>query len=127
MLQMAALAQEPSSWKDDPTIKVDLIEQLTRDKFRRNTELRERLIATETRPLINMIKSTEVLGFELNDIELWGKKGKTGENMMGQILEKVRDSVLQDTDLEDWLATMFTLPDESEFGELPVVEVDVYQ
>ena len=99
------------------------MEQLTRDKFRRNPDIRERLKQTQDRPLINAIadKHAHSLDFESSDNLLWGRIGKQGENQLGLILEKVRTSINSDFELEDWLSSLFVLPTSSELGVLPIV------
>jgi predicted NAD-dependent protein-ADP-ribosyltransferase YbiA (DUF1768 family) len=50
VIKLAATIAEPEDWTER---KLVLMERFTRDKFRRNLELRERLRATEDRELVN--------------------------------------------------------------------------
>ena len=52
MLQLAKLIRQPTGWL---TRKLPVMEQLLRDKYRREPELRERLAQTGNRSLINLL------------------------------------------------------------------------
>ena len=54
MLQVAKGVKEPANWL---VKKLPIMEKLLRDKFRRDGELRERLVQTGTRDLINLLQS----------------------------------------------------------------------
>jgi ribA/ribD-fused uncharacterized protein len=85
MFAVARTIEEPEGWQHK---KVKIMEQIIRDKFRRNKNLRERLANTQTREIINLIQTTK------NAENLfWGIVGKQGQNQLGRILEKVRQSI----------------------------------
>ena len=52
MLQVAKLVREPPGWLYR---QLPIMEQLLRDKYRREPELRERLAQTGNRTLINLL------------------------------------------------------------------------
>ena len=56
MLQIASYVQEPADWG---LKKLALMEKLTRDKFRRDRDLREKLKATNMRSLVNVLQGSE--------------------------------------------------------------------
>ena len=59
MLQVARHVQQPPNWT---AVRLVIMEQLLRDKFRRDRELRERLKGTGARPLINVVPSAARTG-----------------------------------------------------------------
>lgn len=52
MFAVARTIEEPEGWQHK---KVKIMEQIIRDKFRRNKNLRDRLANTQTREIINLI------------------------------------------------------------------------
>ena len=104
MLQVARLVQEPENWAKE---KLQVMERLLRDKFRRDPELRERLTQTGDRELVNLLQNDVRFGGghtgrEQAERLFWGQidglnasKGeKRGENNLGKLLEQVRSSCL---------------------------------
>lgn len=83
MTKLAQTIEDPDDW---PERKLILMERFTRDKFRRNQELRERLIATEDRELINDQTNQGPNPESL----FWGTIARKGTNHLGLILQKVR-------------------------------------
>lgn len=83
---MAAAIQEPADWNER---KLNLMERFTRDKFRRNPELRERLKATQNRDFVNDLSH---IGPNQESL-YWGVIGKKGLNHLGLILQNVRSSI----------------------------------
>ncbi len=67
--------------KDWESVKVSIMEQLVREKFTAHLELRERLLATGGRELVE--------GNTWNDT-FWGVCRGKGKNHLGKILMKVR-------------------------------------
>ena len=57
MYEIAARIDDPPEWSKK---RVRVMEQLLRDKFRRNTDLRDKLKATEKRELINSYEDATV-------------------------------------------------------------------
>ena len=68
-------------WED---VKVDLMLQIVRAKFKQNEDLAERLLETGDKHLIE--------GNNWGDT-FWGKVNGHGENLLGQILMKVRKEI----------------------------------
>lgn len=72
--------------------KYSLMESLTRDKFRRDRELREKLKATNTRSLVNVLLGNDARAGSNNETIAeklyWGMIDSKGENKLGEILEK---------------------------------------
>lgn len=69
-----------------------------RDKFRRSRELRERLAATQNRELINVVSSDKSAFYDEN-MFLGIINKNQGQNMLGKVLEKVRQSIHDDTEM----------------------------
>lgn len=103
MQQVAQLVSEPLDWKQR-RLQIMLI--LTRDKFRRNREIRERLLQTGSKLLKNtlLIRSSA----EATEEKLyWGvySQGKAilGENKLGELLEQVRATIASETEITYWI------------------------
>ena len=116
MYEIAANIEDPPDWQKN---RLKVMEMLIRDKFRRNSELREKLRATETRELINTFRDATVSNL------FWGVVDKKGQNQLGRILELVRDDIHHNIDLEKWLFMTFNLEDDKNL--IPVVELQVYK
>ena len=121
------------------------MEQLLRDKYRREPELRERLAQTGTRTLVNLLQSDARFGGSTTNALmagsdavskqklLWGKVPATGssestngQNRLGTLLEKVRLSCLNETEIDDWIRSSVKLM-EGDVGEIPPIRMDVYK
>lgn len=87
----------PPSWE---RTKLELMETLLRDKFRRDAALRERLLRTDR---MNLIASND--WGEL----FWGVSGGKGSNALGKALMKLREEVRSGSDIDAWLASSFEL------------------
>lgn len=83
------------------------MEKIQRDKFRRNKELRDKLMTTGNRSIINTLDGSKEDEFKI----YWGvlKNGTLGENKLGEILEKVRGDLMNGSELEKWMTTCFPL------------------
>jgi len=57
----------------------------------------------------------------------WGKVGERGENTLGSVLEKVRYSIADNSEVEDWLRSSVKMADEEDFDTLPMIEIKVYK
>lgn len=92
-------ADNPSQWRE---IGVQIAEQLIRDKFIRNSEIRQKLKATKRR---NLIFTNEYDAY-------WGVKmdGK-GQNQLGKCIEMVRLQIERGDDINSWLKGMFRIFD----------------
>jgi len=55
-----------------------------------------------------------------------GKVKPAGENMLGKILEKVRNSIVDDSEIEDWLLTSFDLV-EGTRKTMPTISMQVFK
>jgi len=84
---VAQLVGEPLDWKQR-RLQIMLI--LTRDKFRRNREIRERLLQTGSK----LLKNTLIIRSQVEATEeklFWGvySQGKSilGQNKLGELLE----------------------------------------
>lgn len=94
-------ADNITSWREAAP---KIAEQLLLDKFIRNKDLRQYLMATKQRPLI--FKN------DFND-QVWGinAEGK-GQNMLGKALERVRQSMSKGHDTAQWLKQLLQLHEE---------------
>lgn len=84
MYNVARTIEDPEGWAHR---KLRVMEKITRDKFRRSRDLRERLASTQNREILN------VLSDRTEENLFWGMVGKAGQNQLGKVLEKVRQSV----------------------------------
>ena len=127
MLQIASYMQEPSDWG---LKKLALMEKLTRDKFRRDRELREKLKATNVRSLVNVLQGSDGrfsgLADSLQEKLFWGTVGNKGENKLGELLEKVRYSISDDCEVEEWIKSIVQLVD-CDRSAMPKIEIDVFK
>ena len=97
------------------------MEALLRDKFKRNNELRDRLQATQQRTLLNTLS-----GPATEEKLFWGHVGKHGQNNLGKLLEKVRLSINDDSDLDHWMSTCFDLVD-GDRSAMPTITLDTHK
>lgn len=70
-------------WED---IRVDVMEDIIWEKFTQNEDLAQRLINTYPQELVE--------GNDWGD-QFWGVSGGTGNNMLGQILMRARDALME--------------------------------
>lgn len=113
MYEIAAKIEDPPEWNKKRT---RLMEQLIRDKFRRNGDLRDKLKATENRELINSYADETVSNL------FWGMVDGRGQNQLGRILEMVRSDIHNNLDLEKWIFMTFDL--EKDKNLLPVIKLE---
>lgn len=90
-------SNDNQNWKD---VCVSIAENLVRDKFVRNKELRNLLLSTKDKSL--------VYGNDVGET-FWGVGGKDnkGQNRYGLLLEKIRNEIECGTDLDHWLDMHF--------------------
>lgn len=93
------------------------MEKLVRDKFRRNRDLREKLMSTTTRELVNTFADPTVSNL------FWGVVDGKGQNQLGRLLELVRSDCQSGLELEKWLHMCFDLQENKLF--IPVITLDV--
>ena len=80
LYEIASKIDDPENWT---SLRLKYMESLIRDKFRRNRELRERLIATGTRELINTYSDPTISNI------FWGVVENKGQNQLGRLLQTV--------------------------------------
>lgn len=116
VFSIASTFQDPPDWAKQ---RLRVMEQLNRDKFRRYSDLREKLKATGKKELINTyMESTPSNLF-------WGiVKGK-GQNKLGNILEMIREDIAKDVELEKWLLLTFNVIEDRNL--MPKVTVEVFK
>ncbi|CDW73079.1 fha domain containing protein [Stylonychia lemnae] len=116
MYNVARTIEEPEGWTHK---KLKVMERIMRDKFRRSRDMRERLAATQNREIINFLpdKSEENL--------YWGMVGKQGQNQLGKILERVRQSVHDESEMEQWMQNNFNLVEGRK--KLPSINLEVFK
>lgn len=73
--------------------RLQIMERILRDKFRRSDEFRKRLKETGDRELV----------WDNDDDVFWGSTKGRGQNQLGRILMDVRKSVQDDSEFEAWL------------------------
>ena len=104
------------------------MERLTRDKFRRDSELREKLKATELRKLVNVLQGNDARIGGVTEIPAeklyWGMVGTKGENKLGEVLEKVRFSITHYNETVEWIKSTVSLVD-GDRAAMPKIEIDV--
>ena len=125
MVKIAQYVKEPADWEEK---KLAVMECLTREKFRRDRELREKLKATNTRSLVNILHGGDA---RMNSNQetiaekmFWGQIGTKGNNKLGEILEKVRLSIADDCEIEEWIKSTVDLVD-GDRKAMPKIEIDV--
>ena len=114
------------------------MEKLLRDKFRREPELRERLVQTGTRKLINLVQSDARYGGGQQQNQNGSEKlfwsvvasqtggPDIGQNKLGKLLEEVRDSCANSSEIDDWIKfSVVDLMDPEDPSEIPCIRLDV--
>uniref|UniRef100_A0A7S3NX51 FHA domain-containing protein n=1 Tax=Euplotes crassus TaxID=5936 RepID=A0A7S3NX51_EUPCR len=109
---------EPEDWK---LRRLGVMETVNRDKFRRNKELREKLLATQGRELVNVVP----LEHDSEDSLFWGVIKNQGQNQLGRILENIRKDAILNKELEKWVCCNFRL--QTDRKAIPIVKFDVYK
>eukprot|EP00347_Sterkiella_histriomuscorum_P005853 403355024 len=116
MYNVARTIVEPEGWSNK---KLKIMEKIQRDKFRRSRDLRERLAATQNREIINHLT-------DKNDENLfWGMVNKQGQNNLGKILERVRQSVYDESEMEQWMQNNFNLVEGRK--RIPTINLEVFK
>jgi len=101
MYAIVTYIEDPPGWSKK---RVRVMEQLLRDKFRRNRDLQKRLVDTGDVPLVNVYPDTA----NPNNT-YWGKVGGQGHNKVGKILETIRRDLLDGREIDEWLHSSFNL------------------
>lgn len=98
---------------------------LTREKFRRCRELRERLLQTGGKRLQYSLHFR--VAAEATDEKLfWGLYKEKGQNTLGTILETVRTDIVQDTEVLAWMRSQLNLL-EAPRKVLPTLTLEVFK
>ena len=118
---MARTIEEGEGW-NVPT-KLRVMETIMRDKFRRSRDLRDRLAATQNRELVNVGERKD------EESLFWGVVGTggrgQGQNQLGKVLEKVRQSVHDESEIVDWIGMAFKLVEGRK--KLPIINLECYK
>ncbi|CAM6001872.1 unnamed protein product, partial [Sphagnum balticum] len=101
--QLAAIAAKIKNPADWGSRRYKIMESLVRDKFKRNKTIRDKLVETGTRHLINKYPKGG------DNETYWGLVNQSGLNNLGKILETVRSEINRGNDTERWLASSFNL------------------
>lgn len=109
---------EPEDWK---LRRLGVMETVNRDKFRRNKELREKLVSTQGRELVNII----TLDKDSEDSLFWGVIKNQGQNQLGRILGDIRKDCLQNKELEKWVCCNYRL--QTDRKAIPTIKFDVHK
>lgn len=92
MYNLARTIMDEDGWSQK---RLKVMEKILRDKFRRSRDLRDRLAATQNREIIHTVTDKS------EDSLFWGTLNKTqGQNMLGKLLEKVRQSIHDESELD---------------------------
>lgn len=118
MLSLAITVEEPEDWK---LRRQEIMEIVNRDKFRRNKDLREKLMITQDREIINEITSDN----DREDSLFWGQIKNEGQNQLGRILKKIRHDIKCGKELEKWVCSSFKLQDDRR--AIPIIKLDVFK
>lgn len=118
MEKLAATMQEPEDWK---LRRLGVMEIVNRDKFRRNKELREKLATTMDREIVNEIYTDN----DKEDSLFWGVINNQGQNQLGRILEKIRNDIRLDKELEKWVCCSFKLQEDRR--AIPIIMFNVFK
>lgn len=118
MHSLAATLEEPEDWK---TRRLGVMEIVNRDKFRRNKELREKLLTTQERELVNEITFEN----DREDSLFWGLIKDQGQNQLGRVIEKIRYDIRVNKELEKWICCSFSLQNDRK--AIPFIRFDVYK
>lgn len=106
--------QDPEDW---PNRRLNVMERLVRDKFRRSKELQEKLKATEKRD-ITMTYEDEKKGNLF-----WGMVNGKGQNQLGRIIMKIRDDIVNNREILNWITTNYDLV--TDLNLLPEISLTV--
>jgi len=116
MYNVARTIEDPEGWAHR---KLQVMEKIQRDKFRRSRDMRERLANTQHREIINTLSD------RTEENLFWGIVGKAGQNHLGKILEQVRQSIHDDIDLDMWMQACFNLVEGRK--KLPTINLEVFK
>jgi len=104
-----ASSDEAISWKE-LTTRLRAMERVQRDKFRRHEDLRSKLKETGDRDLV----------WTNPDDNFWGVVKGQGQNHLGRTLQQVRESIINDTELDLWFHMCCEVNDSSTACSMPI-------
>lgn len=102
--EVYSLSQQIEDPKDWPSRRLKVMESLIRDKFTRHLDLKQELIATGNRMLVNKY------AHETSSNLFWGKVKNKGSNYLGIILMNIREEIFKNQNLMFWLYNNIELP-----------------
>ena len=114
LYDLARQINNPVGWEQN---KLLVMEKIVRDKFVRNGEIKQKLVETGSRELVNSFKDKTAVNL------YWGVVAQEGENQLGKILMNVRKSIGEATDVPQWLNMCFNFPKEVQM--CPVFKISV--
>mmetsp|Transcript_24579 Transcript_24579/g.47858 ORF Transcript_24579/g.47858 Transcript_24579/m.47858 type:complete len:581 (-) Transcript_24579:15-1757(-) len=104
-----ASTDEAKSWKELST-RLRAMERVQRDKFRRHEDLRTKLKETGDRDLV----------WTNPDDNFWGVVKGQGQNHLGHLLQQVRESITNDTELDLWFHMCCEVNNSSTSCSMPI-------
>ncbi|XP_052712038.1 uncharacterized protein LOC128186285 [Crassostrea angulata] len=86
---------EPDAWKNR---RETIVKSGNMAKFFQNEELKQKLLSTYPKTLVEARKDSETwgIGLDKTDPRAWKKQTWQGKNLLGKILTEVRDSLRND-------------------------------
>jgi predicted NAD-dependent protein-ADP-ribosyltransferase YbiA (DUF1768 family)/RNA recognition motif-containing protein len=112
--KIARRIEDPEDWSLKRLI---IMEKLIRDKFRRSKELLEKLKATSPRELIMTYEEESSANL------FWGCVKERGQNQLGRIIMKIRNDIIENNELYNWISNCFDLI--GEINYLPEINLTV--
>jgi predicted NAD-dependent protein-ADP-ribosyltransferase YbiA (DUF1768 family) len=100
--EIAVQITDPIDWN---TKRLLIMEKLIRDKFIRNSYLKQELLNTLNRDLLN------TFSIKTESNVFWGVFKNEGENHLGKILMRVREDIRKNEDFVKWLRLTFNIGD----------------
>lgn len=98
--KIAKRIEDPEDWH---LKRLKIMEKLLRDKFRRSKELIEKLKATFPKELVMSYEE------ETSGNLFWGNVNSKGQNQIGRILMKIRNDIIENNELINWITNCFDL------------------
>jgi ribA/ribD-fused uncharacterized protein len=112
--KIARRIEDPEDWN---LKRLVIMEKLIRDKFRRSKELLEKLKATNPRELIMTYEEESPANL------FWGCVKERGQNQLGRIIMKIRNDIMENDELLNWISNCFELI--TEINYLPEINLTV--
>lgn len=97
---------ENPEWKKN---RLDWIDAVLRDKFRRSEVMRQRLLETGKREIVYKVKNEEVEKIQnshmIKDLYFFGVFENKGQNNLGRIYMNIRNDITNNNEIYTWLLT----------------------